>query len=171
MEKYQFKVDQERINNLTSSNKIPKHGSFIYVFHADKIPPHIGFVIDTKFYSVKANGVDLALNISKILHLVQHKKIPTLIFELDEIKANEQLIYNIFKSYENKLSEGKTCLNPIDELIFKCVKHSKIGELINTLENQSKIKQIYGLNINSSFLGILNYSKNDIEKRIFELKC
>ena len=44
----------------------PEQGLFLWVFHADKIPPHIGISLDGCFFSLKSSGVDIDLELSLI---------------------------------------------------------------------------------------------------------
>ena len=37
-------------------------GIYLSVVHANKIPPHIGIVVDGKYFSLKANGKDINNN-------------------------------------------------------------------------------------------------------------
>jgi hypothetical protein len=170
MEEFQFNIDYKNINHIGGIAEFPKDKGLLYIFHANKIPPHIGWSLNNKFYSLKAKGVDLGLDTLKINHIILKKQIPTLIIAIDDIAVDENLINKVFSSYGEGLQIGKTCLNPIDEVFFNEVKHEKIGDLLQTLIENKMNLTFYGLNLPDSFQGIFNYSKNEIEKRIFELQ-
>lgn len=170
MEEFQFKIDYKNIRHIKNSADFPEKKGLLYIFHANKIPPHIGWSVNDKFYSLKATGVDIGLDVFKINHVILKKQIPTLIVEISGLMVKEELTDQVFLSYGEALEKGKTCLNPIDEILFKQVKHEKIGDLLKTLfENQINLI-FYGVNLPQSFEGIYNYSKNEIEKRIIELQ-
>lgn len=170
MEEFQFEINYKDINLINQVGDFPKHNNLIYIFHANKIPPHIGWSEENKFYSLKATGTDLGLDTFKINHLIIKKKIPTLIIELNDLEYCERNAHEIFLKYGTGLSKGKTCLNPIDKLLFNEVRHEKIGELLQSLiQNRMKLT-FYGANLPTSFQGISNYSRIDIENRIFELQ-
>ena len=170
MEEFQFKIDLKNIKLISSVSEFPDHKRLLYIFHANKIPPHIGWSENNTFYSLKATGLDIGLDTNKINHIVLKKKIPTLIVEIVDFVQNEHNTKNIFRSYGEGLDKGKTCLNPIDEVLFNQVKHDKIGDLLETLLDMRMNLVFYGVNLPQSFQGILEYSKDDIEKRIFELQ-
>lgn len=171
MEKFQFKIDYHSIKHLSNLSDFPQQSPLLYIFHADKIPPHIGWSHNNQFFSLKAKGVDFELDISKINHIILNKRIPTLIIELKADSLAEMNSSFVFSKYGKQLSNGATCLNPIDEIIFGKVKHDKIGNLIDSLTNLNIISKIYGSQLSDSFEGIRYYTKNEIENRIFELRC
>ncbi|HZH85872.1 MAG TPA: hypothetical protein VFD77_01055 [Brumimicrobium sp.] len=171
MEAYQYKISKKESKVITVMGDFPKDSTFLYIFHADKIPPHIGFVDHNLFYSLKANSIDLALNVDRINQMILRKKIPTLIIELNAFHLESDFILDLFGSYGNKLDSGITCLNPIDILLHGEVKHKKIGELLDTLTKNQRIQKVFSFALPENYNGIKNYSINDIENRIFELQC
>ncbi len=170
MEEFQFKIDYNNITHISKIADFPNHKGLLYIFHANKIPPHIGWSVRDKFYSLKATGADIGLDTFKINHIILKKEIPTLIVQLSDVPLNEKNIIDIFSKYGEGLQQGKTCLNPIDEVLFGQVKHEKIGDLLKTLFDNQINLIFYGVNLPLTFKGIFNYSKNDIEKRIIELQ-
>ena len=170
MEEFQFKIDYSNITHISAIADFPNRKGFLYIFHANKIPPHIGWSVKDKFYSLKATGVDIGLDTAKINHIILKKQIPTLIVSLTDTVIKNNITDQVFSSYGKRLYAGKTCLNPIDEVLFSAVKHEKIGDLLKTLFDDKKKLKFYGVNLPKSFKGIYNYSKNEIEKRIIELQ-
>lgn len=170
MEEFQFSIDYKSINPIDSLTEFPYQKRLLYIFHANKIPPHIGWSENNTFYSLKALGVDIGLDTNKINHIVLKKQIPTLIVEIVDLVKDNHDTREIFTSYGEGLDKGKTCLNPIDEVLFNRVKHDKVGDLLQTLLDMRMKLVFYGVNLPQSFQGILEYSKVDIEKRIFELQ-
>jgi hypothetical protein len=170
MEEFQFKIDYNNIIPINSVSDFPKHKGLLYIFHANKVPPHIGWSQSNKFYSLKATGIDLGLNTFKINHMILKKQIPTLIVVLRNFSTQLDQTNKVFSSYGNSLEDGKTCLNPIDEVLFKQVQHEKIGDLLQTLLDYEMNLVFYGVNLSKSFQGIYNYSRSDIEKRITQLQ-
>lgn len=170
MEEFQFEIDNKNIIHLSEVGDFPKHKALLYIFHANKIPPHIGWSESNSFYSLKATGADICLDTNKINHIILKKKIPTLIVQINDNESSQINTKGIFLKYGDGLQNGKTCLNPIDEVLFNEVKHDKIGELLQTLFDNKMNLIYYGVNLPHSFRGISNYSRIDIEKRITELK-
>lgn len=170
MEEFQFKIDYKNIRHIKNSTDFPEQKGLLYIFHANKIPPHIGWSENNKFYSIKAKGADLGLDTFKINHIILKKSIPSLIVVIENILTDLKSTNQIFSNYGKGIQMGKTCLNPIDEVLFSQIKHDKVGDLLQTLVQEGMNLTFYGVNLPESFEGIYNYSKNDIEKRIFELQ-
>ncbi|MDX1653225.1 MAG: hypothetical protein R3277_12075 [Brumimicrobium sp.] len=171
MEKYQFEPYPEKVRQISGLEEFPATGAFIYIFHADKVPPHIGLSVDGLFYSLKAKGADIGLKTDKINEIIHRKKIPALIIKLNLQLPAPSEVEKIFLAYGTFLQNGKTCLNPIDELIFGNVSHRKIGDLLKSLNVKDCIESIYIVNTGTAYKGIPDYSADEIEKRIFELQC
>jgi len=171
MEQYQFKIEKSHKLTRDELHKFNPNGVFLYILHADKIPPHIGLSIQHKFYSLKANAIDFRLDLSRFHQVIATKSIPTIMIELNFPQLTLEHVKEVFHSYGKKLSSGSTCLHPIDQLTTGEVKHEKIGELLHSLNEQQQIKKIFSYQISENYKGILNYSLNDIQKRIFELRC
>ncbi len=167
MDQYQFKTNSNEIlafDNLVLNHKF----TYLYVFHANKVPPHIGVVDNGLFYSVKANGIDLELPINKINSLIERKKICTLIFELN--KTPIRSIKEIFEGIDGKITNGETCLTPISDAYYSECKHTKIGELLYDLDSDGHITRTYGSFLPIDFRGIKNYSSREINARINKLR-
>ncbi len=166
-EQYQYKIDRNKIK----SNKeldFREDRSYLYIFHAHKIPPHLGLIVNNLFYSLKANGVDFGLSNHKINALLNRKEISTLVVEID-IDIDQQ-VEKVFNAYGDNIAEGRTCLNPISEFLFGHSKHSKVGELLKDLQDMNAIRALYGFYLPDNFNGIFNYSEEDINARIKNLQ-
>ncbi len=167
MDQFQFKISSDEI--VAFDKLVLNHNcTYLYVFHADKIPPHIGVVVNDLFYSVKANGIDLGLSIDKINSLIKRKKICTLIFELNRMPVKS--IKEIFEDIDGKISTGDTCLTPISSAYYRDGGHNKVGELLSDLNSDEHILKIYGAYLPINFRGIRNYSSREINERIDKLR-
>lgn len=167
MDQYQFEIIRNHVIALDKL-QVEDDYTYLYVFHADKIPPHLGIVAHGMFYSVKAKGVDIDLSVGKIHALIKHKKICTLIFEIDA--PLQQEIRDIFLTVGGQISNGETCLNPISIAYYPQIIHRKIGELLSDLNRDKAIHKVYGAYLPKDFKGILNYSVEDINRRIKSLQ-
>jgi len=49
-------------------------GIFLWVFHVDKIPPHVGISIDGVYFSMKVSDCDFKLDVDTVYQVVQRKK-------------------------------------------------------------------------------------------------
>lgn len=142
--------------------------TYIWAWHADKIPPHIGISTQGKYFSLKSNGKDEAVEISHVSELVERKKIKTLLFEIqDEVDLN--MISNEFESYSTTVTNEVTCLNPLKS-ILGISDARMLVDLLAELEASNRISKIIGFNIDSSFKGIQDYKVEDIHNRLRKLE-
>jgi hypothetical protein len=167
MDQYQFEISPNEIISFDNLELIDEY-TYLYVFHADKIPPHIGVVANGLFYSVKANSIDLDLSISKINSLIERKKICTLIFEIN--RTPQTSIKQLFNDIDGKINTGETCLTPISNAYYINGKHTKIGELLSDLDTDRNVVKTYGAFLPKNFKGIHNYSSREINERINKLR-
>jgi hypothetical protein len=167
MDQFQFEINPTEIIPFDEFS-VNVEFTYLYVFHADKTPPHLGLVVNGLFYSIKAKGLDLDLAPEKINALIHRKNICTLVFKL---KFNTDAdIKELFSSYGKHIQTGLTCLTPISKVIYGKAKHEKIGQLLCDLSDDNKIKSIYSAYLPNDFKGIRNYSVQDINQRIALLK-
>lgn len=166
MEVLKFEHSISRIDtpkSLTFEGK-----TFLWVIHADKIPPHIGVSYGNAFFSLKANGKDEALPIEKILRVLNRKKVATLFYEVDNsaILENPQVV---FSRYEKTIPEEVTCLNPL-KFLFDSPSSTWIKELLADLEYRKVVHNVFGWQLPVDFVQIPDYSPRDIHQRLKQLK-
>ena len=150
-----------------SSNVVQRKSLFLWVWHADKIPPHIGISYNDCYYSLKANGKDEDLSISLIESIIERKKIKTLCFEIDGTFDYSD-IKSIYSEYRTTVPEEITCLAPIKE-VLKNKSANQLVELLEELYDSHSIRNVFGFNIDEDFKGIKNYSVSDIHARLQKL--
>lgn len=141
-------------------------GTFLWVIHADKIPPHIGLSIDGGFYSLKAKGVDFNRDAALMLQVIKTKGIKTLFYRLPQMDIAQ--VQEMFNRFTTASSDSATCLQPIKELLSDAVSPTIHG-LLETLAEREQLSEVYGLNIDASFNGIKDYSLEEIHHRLDKL--
>lgn len=154
-----------KLSNIESFslNEVSK-GTVIWVLHADKIPPHIGLSVDGQFYSLKANGKDVAAPIGSLLDIVERRQIALLCFRLsNQLTAIE--IDRTYQAFDKTIPNEVTCLNPIKS-ILKHNESTKLIELLASLELEQRIERVFGVNIPDDFEGIKDYLVSDIHARL-----
>lgn len=150
------------IHNLSDLTKI--HDSLcLWIVHADKIPPHIGISQFGKFFSLKANGKDEAVDIELVTQVLNSKGIRTLIYTVSTIDSLN--LKESFEDYSQTVPGKITCLNPIKE-ILNMPSAERIHDVLVELEGQDRIIDSFGLNIDSNFKGIQDYQVSDIHNRL-----
>lgn len=153
-----------------TKNEDFKQGIFLWVFHADKIPPHIGISKDGFYFSLKVSGKDEFVSVEKISKLLKTKKIPTLVIKTSENSIKNRQLDIVFKKYQTANSDGLTCLTPIIEIYFSETKDLILIELLNLLNEAGVMETIYGINLSADYKGIPAYSRQDIQNRLYQLK-
>ena len=153
-----------------TDNEDFKQGIFLWVFHADKIPPHIGISKDGFYFSLKVSGKDEFVSVEKISKLLKTKKIPTLIIKTSENSIKNRQLETIFEKYQTANSDGLTCLTPIIEIYFSETKDLILIELLNLLNEAGVMETIFGINLPVDYKGIPAYSRQDIQNRLYQLK-
>lgn len=140
---------------------------YLWVLHADKIPPHIGLSVNGSYFSLKSNGKDENLKLDGLLSILSKRNIKTLLFELDS-NLNQTDLEVQFLNYEKTVAHQVTCLNPLRDLLgFPEVR--KLKELLIELQESRAIKSTIGINIDDSFKGIVDYNVEDIHDRLVKL--
>ena len=143
-------------------------GSYLCIWYADKIPPHIGISINSFYYSLKVNGKDTAIPINEIVKIIDKKKICTVFVEIP-IHIDCVEVERIFSRYQCAKEGESTCLSPITELYSVNNHIDMLADLLNYFQGKQQIGQLFGLNLIPDFKGILSYNKKDIEARLKQL--
>lgn len=155
------------INNILKDGEVSSSKTNLWVWHADKIPPHVGLSVDNLYFSLKANGKDENVDLKSINSILSKKPIATLCFELDKEVSSEK-IRGVFNSFSTTIPGEVTCLNPIKSLIG-CQGSTKLIELLEELYSTKSVSRVVGFNIPKDFGGIKNYSIGDIHNRLTKL--
>jgi hypothetical protein len=147
-----------------------KLGIFLWVFHTDKIPPHIGISKDGFYFSLKVSSKDENIPVEKICKLLKTKKIPTLIIKTSENSIKNRHLETVFEKYQTANSDGLTCLTPITEIYFSETQDLILIELLNLLNEAGVMETIFGINLPTDYKGIPAYSRQDIQNRLYQLR-
>lgn len=138
-------------------------GSFLWIFHADKIPPHIGISTENHFFSIKSRGRDFGIATSYVFALIERKSVCSLFVELSDLNLKE--VQEVFRKY-TAIPEGSSCLEPINKVIDPVNNFSSVGELLNSLTEKKELLNVYGIHLPEDYEGIPAYGKREIEERI-----
>ena len=136
----------------------------LWIFHVDKIPPHIGISQDGTFYSLKSNGKDNSSD-KIVLQIIENKCIKSIVLKL-KYKTEQVRIQAVFDQYERAFSSEISCLTPIKEILHLDKNIPKLSSLLNELESQNMISGYTSFNVTKSECGILKYEVSDIDKRL-----
>lgn len=134
----------------------------LWIFHADKIPPHIGFSIEHTFFSLKVSGKDDKLPVSNPLKLIHKGTIPSVFIQLNSTVDYEE-VQREFSQYEKAILGETTCLTPIKKLLHQ-PQVKQLSELLLAIEPQ--IEKVAGINLPENYTSLPLYSVKDIQQYI-----
>jgi hypothetical protein len=154
---------------VLNSESALKEGFFLWIWHADKIPPHIGCSINGVYFSLKVNGKDDKKDSDNALFVIHQKKIATVFVKL-KTQINSENVQTIFNGYEKAGRNGQTCLAPITEILSCSDSISQLATLLKFLESKQQIESVFGLNLTKDYTGIPAYTKIDIDNRLRTLE-
>jgi hypothetical protein len=150
-------------------NTVPLHrGFFLCVLHADKIPPHVGCLLDGHFFSLKVNGKDEQIPVNQLYKALSLKKVPTLFIQVDcDIKLNR--VKEVYANYTSIQVGQSTCLSPLLELFMCKESVRKLSEFLEYLESQGLIDTVFKVHLTDEFTAISAYSLEEIEQHLAKL--
>lgn len=162
------------MSNFIFDNIIPienqdfSQGNFLWIWHADKIPPHVGISVNGNYFSLKFNGKDDGIPTEITSKIIQKKEIPSLLIELkNDIQLDE--IQSIFNRYEATESNKTTCLTPLIKL-FDNQNVSKLNDLLLFLSERQIIGSVLGAFLPENYSCIPCYSVEQIHQRLKKLQ-
>jgi len=140
-------------------------GIYLSVVHANKIPPHIGIVVNGKYFSLKAKGKDVAVPIKDLIKIINRKQIVSLFIQLPSIVSVGQ-VSTIYQTYTKAIAYESSCLTPIKQLFGLGEEIQKLGDLLEILDESQLMTSVFGFNIPDEYKGIPAYGKDAIHQRL-----
>lgn len=136
-------------------------GVYLWITHADRIPPHIGISLDGNYFSLQVHGKD-DMEIETIFRAIRLKKIPTLFVRLEENGFDVKRFLTVKNKYTS-INEGvKTCLVPILDLYGIKSSGFLLPDFLKYVEENGQISARFGLNLPPGFDGIKSYSHETV---------
>lgn len=163
---FSFKVDSWQ----EFQNQEYLKGTFLWIIHADKIPPHIGISMDGYYFSLKVSGKDESVSINSLVSIVNSKKIPTLAIEIIDKSFDLNKLQRVFEQFDRAESSTSSCLTPISNLYFPESDDMILSELLTAIQEKHTMGKIYGFNLKDSFKGVPAYGRLEITNRLIELE-
>jgi hypothetical protein len=136
--------------------------SFLWIWNADKIPPHIGISVEKEYFSLTYRKSEHLLTAS-MLKKAKRSMVPLVLVEIPKDLIQRDLA-TFFSKYERASGEI-TCMYPIRE-VLNLDQVSQLVDLLVYLESKQFIHGVNGLNLPEDYKGIPDYSMEDILSRI-----
>lgn len=147
-------------SKVTASN-------WLWIWNADKIPPHIGISIQKDYFSLTYKMAEFKQTISMIKK-AKRSAIPLLLVELNEdlLKADATIS---FQQYSAAKVRGPTCLTPIKQLLGEGEEVKQLAELLLSIDKRQNGLNVFALHLKEDYKQLPNYTVEEIMKRIGEL--
>ncbi|MCB9197188.1 MAG: hypothetical protein H6600_01925 [Flavobacteriales bacterium] len=166
MDSYSVKIDAE-------FKRLEDNVSYLVIMGIDKIPPHIGFIDNGKYFSESSRGGKFDYSAEKLINALVRKNVKSLFVRLDYSSFNTARFFN-----STKLGKGDSCLSSI-KLTLKDRQLISGTEtfLFDILENctfKNNIIAIYHLNcddiISNKNVFLQKYGQDEIDQAIEQSK-
>lgn len=165
--KYSYTVDKHKALETWSE---VMQGAYIVVIHANKIPPHIGLLVDGLFYSLKAKGKDMGVELDRLGQILTKKEIATLFFKVKNGVVTKENVVQVFEQSGQQIPFGETCLAPILKVVSPNLHCATVAELLNYLAEKNELVATFGAFLPVDYEGIPYYDMDRIRHRINYLK-
>ena len=144
-------------------------GNFkLWIWYADKIPPHIGCSCEKRYFSLKVSGRDLGIPVDRVLEVINRKKIAFLLVDVDYTFEPEKL-KDRFMEFNSAEENGPTCLTPITRILNSPDEIEQLSSLLTWLQSLNKILKVQGVYLPEGYSGLPVYGNMEIRQRLFEL--
>lgn len=159
-----------------SSEKLKK-GWYFFVYRANRIPPHLGFIINAKAYDITTVGPTLGLNSTDLFNTALRRKTEVVFVKLKTNQIQQDLndiefdIKNAVLKYD-KVTTKVSCLAPIKDVLEKVYMldlggYTYFFDVLNFLKQNQLIELSSQINmqdqiINNSLI-MKTYTNEDID--------
>lgn len=145
-------------------NKWDDQSCLLWVWHADKIPPHLGISVKGQYFSLKANGKDEGIQLASVLSVLNKKRIKTVCFRLTS-DLSVQDLKSEFVKFTTTIPNKISCLEPIQNLLhIKAA--SQLNDLLIALDGNKQIEETIGFNLPEDFKSFKRYTIDDVHARL-----
>lgn len=156
--------------------ELPEEGSFLWIWHADKIPPHIGISTGAHYYSLTYKVCELAKPVEEMRQKAIRAKIPLVLVDVSRCDLDPDF-RSTFAKYDRAETPPKaapevnkaTCLTPIRALFGLGDNIRQLSDLLTEIQNSGKLQEVFVLHLDPTYRGIPAYSVTEIMQRIEQL--
>jgi hypothetical protein len=140
-------------------------GTWLWVWNADKIPPHIGISRGRNYFSLTYRNCEVQKDVAAMFRKAKRAAIPLVLIDVSNWEFLRDFT-TIFEQYERAASGGPTCLTPVKEAFGLTEGVFQLADLLTEIEKQGRLKQVFALNLDRTYRGIPDYSVTEIMSRI-----
>jgi len=156
----------------TIDEKQLRKGTFLFIYRATRIPPHIGVITNGLLYDITSVGPNIELSVADFYKTAVKRKTEVLFVELDLPSEDTNRIISEKVKQHWKVTATKSCLAPVKEFLEEVCsvdlqKATFLFDLLPVLEKAKLVNGVYELNlqkkINNDVFELIKYSQQDIE--------
>ncbi len=136
---------------------------YLWIFNPTKFPPHIGISTEQKYYSLKMNGKDEAIDTSTLFDFCEREAKKLIVQEV-KISISEEKIANAFAKFQNVIPGENSCLAPINQL-FNLPKSTILKDLLDNLDNNKRLNRVFQLNL-SNDVQLVTYTAQELHEKL-----
>lgn len=91
------------------------HGNFLLLIEPQRIPPHLAFISEGRYYSLSVKGVEAEKEASSVLAALDRKDKEHILIGVGSLPASRSP-KELFLAYEGKEPPNSSCLSPLLDL-------------------------------------------------------
>lgn len=158
-----------------------KKGIYLVLLHANRIPPHIGMMMDNVYHSLSVKGQELNVSGDVLMKNISVRKIPSVFVEIKKhpVFSNNHLSESFteqVKLFDKVNASGNTCLSPV-KLFFDeyyALEKANINlvfDLLSEIKRNNFGTAAFGANLGAlkeNIFYLQPYNQQDLQKQIDE---
>lgn len=170
-------VNGIHIHGELNASEVRK-GVFLVLLHANRVPPHIGLMMDFKYHSLAIKGRELNVSGEAILKNIALRKIPAVFMRIKKhpVFSNEhqgECFAEILKQFD-RVNNNDTCLSPVRQFFseFYAIDKARIDlvfDLLEALKQNNFAEDAFGAHLGplkGNIFYLQPYNRQDLEKQI-----
>jgi len=143
-------------------------GTYLWIWNPDKIPPHLGISRGQNYFSLTYRECEIQKSVQTLARKVKRGKLSLVLVDLSDWSFQRDFT-TVFEQYDCARAGGPTCLTPLKEIVGLGEEIHQLADLLKEIEISGKLKQVFAVNLESTYRGIPDYSIEEIMRKIKEL--
>lgn len=158
-----------------------RRGIYLVLLHANRVPPHIGMMMDHVYHSLSIKGQEINVSGDALLKNITLRKIPSVFLEIRKhpVFSNAHLgecFGEQVKQFDRVNTKGNTCLSPVKLFFeeFYALDGPKIDlvfDLLAQLNANNFISRAFGAHLGAlkeNIFYLHPYKRADLDRQISE---
>lgn len=156
-----------------------KKGVFLLLQYANRVPPHIGLLIDDTYNSLNIKGRELNISGKAVIKNISIRRIPTAFIKIKQHPVfscqhlNEAFMEQV-KQFERVNAGGDTCLSPVKLFFEEFYAIDKrdielVFDLLEALKRNDFIETAWGMHLGElkeNIFYLSDYNRTDLQQQI-----